>query len=85
MKDETKPEPFADEWHAFVTWRKARTVEVTEVNLEGWGRVWPCATLTRPFFAQFDHKGGLVDTDAPEDCDGQEFDALVFDVAIGRR
>lgn len=45
------------------------------------GACWPCSTLSgRSVWAQFDRRNGdLVDTNAGEDVDGNEFNALFED------
>jgi hypothetical protein len=42
--------------------------------------VWPCSGLPdSPLWFEFDWRGDLVDTNAPEDCDGGAINALVDD------
>jgi hypothetical protein len=60
------------------------SVSVSKTDLYEWqhkpGKVWPCATIRKPFWAVFNYEGDLEDTNLPEGADARELAALIDDL-----
>ena len=58
----------------------ARKVIVTHNEVDQFNQSWPCSSLrSRSYWFEFDANGDLVDTDVPEQDDGEAASALAQD------